>query len=171
MDDLLALSNLAASPWPGLPLQPDGGPPVAFSFLTSTEPDDVIAAKYKALRDDGLLTLGAVLVDAADGGVEQKPRYGVTEKFISEKLAGKRQELPRRHRQLHRHLGGGRLARRGRGALRVLERRVGPPGARPRVRAVLRPAHRLQRRAAPVSAPKERPSDAKAVEQWMQAQG
>ena len=182
VDDLLAMSNIGVLFWQthsglgelkadaGLPLQPDGGPPVAFSFLTNTQPDDVIAAKYKALRDDGSLTLGAVMVDASDGGLEQKPRYGVTEKFISEKLAGKfaKNSLVATdsctgiaaaaawHTAGVAHFASWNDASGHQSALafeRFFDRLTGSNAA------------------APVSTPTERAFEARAVEQWMQAQG
>lgn len=101
VDDLMNLSNLGVLFWQthsgdgelradaGLPPGPDGGPPSAFAFLTSTVGTIALGqGAYKTLRDNGSLTLGAVVVPAPDGGTQQEPRYGVTLKFIKEQMTG-----------------------------------------------------------------------------------
>jgi len=71
------------------PLQPDGGPPVDFAFMTSTVATEVLGQGiYKPLRDDGSLAVGSVSI-TENGQVRQEPRYAITQKYIREKLRGK----------------------------------------------------------------------------------
>ena len=142
--------------------QPDGGPPVAFAFMTSTLASTSPSQAIKSLRDDGSLATGDVS--------PTETRYAITDKYIRNRLTGK--FAPVALVAIDSCTGASADAAWNAAGVAHFVAWSSESGNLSPI-AFERLFDRLlgMNVAAPISNPKERPFPSKAVEPWMQADG